>query len=162
MTLTDILCQNRVRLGMSVADKTAALALLAELAAGETSYQAAVVRDALKERERLGSTGIGRGVALPHIRLIGLDRMVGFFVQLTQPVDFHSIDGRPVDLMFLLLSPCQTTRDNAAAQHVQALASITRLLRENGTCDQLRTATETATICRILRLAPALAAAEVA
>jgi PTS system nitrogen regulatory IIA component len=147
---------------MSVADKAAALALLAELAAAKTGYQPTVVRDALKERERLGSTGIGRGVALPHIRLIGLDRMVGFFVQLTQPIDFQAIDGKPVDLMFLLLSPCQTTRDNAAAQHVQALASITRLLRENGTCDQLRTASETGTICRILRLAPTLNVAEVA
>lgn len=155
MTLNDLLSPTRVTMAANVGCKPSTLGLLADLAAEHTPYARGIILDALSERERLGATGIGKGVALPHIRLIGLEKMLGFFIQLKRPVDFGAIDGKPVDLVFMLLSPCQTSRDNAAAQHVQALASITRLLREPGVCDSLRTAACNASVCKVLNVTAA-------
>ena len=89
--------------------------------------------DVLVERERLGTTGVGHGVAIPHGKIPGLDRLYGVFARLSQPVDYDSLDGEPVDLIFMLLAP-----EAAGADHLKALAKVSRLLRDKSTCEKLR------------------------
>jgi len=89
--------------------------------------------EALLERERLGSTGIGKGVAIPHCRLESLRKVSGIFAHVDPAVDFDAVDGQPVDLVFLLLAP-----SSAGADHLRALATISRLLRDDSTCHKLR------------------------
>ena len=116
-------------------------ALLAELAAKAAQLYKLDERrlfDRLLERERLGSTGIGGGIAIPHGRMPGLAKPVGLFARLGHPVDFDSIDERPVDSVFLLLAP-----EGAGADHLKALARVSRLLRDRSLVDKLR-ATENA------------------
>jgi PTS system nitrogen regulatory IIA component len=116
-------------------------ALLAELAGKAASLFKLDERrlfDRLLERERLGSTGIGGGIAIPHGRMSTLDRPVGVFARLGHPVDFDSIDERPVDTVFLLLAP-----EGAGADHLKALARVSRLLRDRNLVEKLR-ATESA------------------
>jgi PTS system nitrogen regulatory IIA component len=116
-------------------------ALLAELACRAAALYKLDERrlfDRLLERERLGSTGIGGGIAIPHGRMGGLDKPVGVFARLGHPVDFDSIDERPVDTVFLLLAP-----EGAGADHLKALARVSRLLRDRGLVEKLR-ATESA------------------
>jgi len=92
-----------------------------------------LVFEMLLQRERLGSTGIGHGIAIPHARLPGLDRVYGVFAHLAKPVDFDSVDDEPVDLVFLLLAP-----ENDGADHLKALAKVSRILRDKAVCDRLR------------------------
>jgi PTS system nitrogen regulatory IIA component len=116
-------------------------ALLAELAARAAALYKLDERrlfDRLLERERLGSTGIGGGIGIPHGRMAGLEKPVGLFARLGHPVDFDSIDERPVDIVFLLLAP-----EGAGADHLKALARVSRLLRDRGLVEKLR-ATENA------------------
>ena len=116
-------------------------ALLAELAAKAASLYKLDERrlfDRLLERERLGSTGIGGGIAIPHGRMANLTKPVGLFARLGHPVDFDSIDERPVDTVFLLLAP-----EGAGADHLKALARVSRLLRDRSLVEKLR-ATENA------------------
>jgi PTS system nitrogen regulatory IIA component len=116
-------------------------ALLADLAAKAAQLYKLDERrlfDRLLERERLGSTGIGGGIAIPHGRMPGLAKPVGLFARLGHPVDFDSIDERPVDSVFLLLAP-----EGAGADHLKALARVSRLLRDRSLVDKLR-ATENA------------------
>ena len=87
----------------------------------------------LMDRERLGTTGVGSGIAIPHGKLAELDRLYGIFARLEKPVDFQSIDDRPVDLIFVLLAP-----EEAGADHLKALARVSRLLRDHDICDKLR------------------------
>ncbi len=89
--------------------------------------------DVLLERERLGSTGVGNGIAIPHGKLPGLSRLQGLFVRLETPVDFDAVDEQPVDLVFLLLAP-----EAAGADHLKALARVSRLLRDRHVCEKLR------------------------
>ena len=123
-------------------------ALLAELAARAASMLKLDERrlfDRLLERERLGSTGIGGGIAIPHGRMLGLDKPVGLFARLGHPVDFDSIDERPVDTVFLLLAP-----EGAGADHLKALARVSRLVRAPQVSERLRTAHDGAAIYAIL------------
>lgn len=116
-------------------------ALLAELAAKAAAFYKLDERrlfDRLLERERLGSTGIGGGIAIPHGRMAGMEKPVGLFARLGHPVDFDSIDERPVDTVFLLLAP-----EGAGADHLKALARVSRLLRDRSLVEKLR-ATENA------------------
>ena len=116
-------------------------ALLGELAAKAAALYKLDERrlfDRLLERERLGSTGIGGGIAIPHGRMAGLEKPVGLFARLGHPVDFDSIDERPVDTVFLLLAP-----EGAGADHLKALARVSRLLRDRSLVEKLR-ATENA------------------
>jgi PTS system nitrogen regulatory IIA component len=105
--------------------------------------------DALMERERLGTTGIGHGIAIPHARLPGLDRLVGLFARLEQPVDFESLDDQPSDLIFLLLAP-----DSADADSLKALARISRLLRDPGLRQRLRQEVDRDAVYRLLTQKP--------
>ncbi|MDE0239172.1 MAG: PTS IIA-like nitrogen regulatory protein PtsN [bacterium] len=92
-----------------------------------------VIFDALLERERLGSTGVGLGIAIPHAKLPGLPGLYGVFARATSPIDFDSVDEQPVDLVFLLLAP-----EDAGADHLKALARVSRLLRNQDVCQKLR------------------------
>ncbi|MDD3371357.1 MAG: PTS IIA-like nitrogen regulatory protein PtsN [Alphaproteobacteria bacterium] len=108
------------------------------------------VFDILWERERLGSTGIGQSIAIPHGRIPGLKKVFGFLARLKEPVNFEAIDDKPVDLVFLLLSP-----EGAGADHLHALASVSRLFRDPGLCKKLRAAKDASAIYRILTEADA-------
>ena len=105
---------------------------LADLFAGSYGLDQAIVLEALEERERLGSTGFGRCVAMPHARIDGINRPLAAVIRLADPVDFAAADGLPVELVFGLLSPAQ-----AGASHLQALAAISRLVRDDSTQDAL-------------------------
>ena len=102
-------------------------------AAEVTGEHERAIFDVLMERERLGTTGVGSGIAIPHGKLQSLERLYGLFARLEQPVDFQAIDERPVDLIFLLLAP-----ESAGADHLKALARISRVLRDGKVCDKLR------------------------
>lgn len=103
--------------------------------AGATGISERDILDAIMERERLGSTGVGEGVAIPHARLTGLEHSLGAFVRLKDPVDFDAIDDRPCDLVFMLLAP-----DSAGADHLRALAAVSRTFRDPNIRAALRAA----------------------
>jgi PTS system nitrogen regulatory IIA component len=130
-----LLDRSAISTRVSAANKKKALAVIAEIAARNFGLEAGEVQDALIEREAAGSTGVGYGVAVPHARLNGLERMRGVFVRLEQPVEFDSVDDQPVDLMFALFAP-----RNAGAEHLRALARVSRLLRQSELREQLRQA----------------------
>ncbi|KAB1075708.1 PTS IIA-like nitrogen regulatory protein PtsN [Methylobacterium planeticum] len=103
------------------------------------------VFETLLQRERLGSTGIGDGVAIPHGKLPGLDRLFGLVARLERPVDFESLDGQPVDIAFLLLAP-----EGAGADHLKALAQVARILREPGILERIRAARDASALYALL------------
>jgi PTS system nitrogen regulatory IIA component len=118
---------------------------LAEKAAALTGLDGRDILEALLQRERVGSTAVGRGIAIPHGRLAGLQRIVSVFARLEQPVDFEAPDEEPVDLIFVLLAP-----EQAGADHLKALARVSRLLREPETIERLRSSHDRATLYSIL------------
>ena len=135
MQIGDILDRAAIAPRVSAPNKRQALSLVADVAARNFGLDAAMLAEALAEREAAGSTGVGHGVAVPHARIAGLDRIRGVFLRLDQPVDFDSIDGLPVDLMFALFAPLK-----AGAEHLRALARVSRLLRQADLREQLRQA----------------------
>ncbi|MEO1641880.1 MAG: PTS sugar transporter subunit IIA [Pseudomonadota bacterium] len=124
--------------------KTAVSALTAALA-DKLGLDAQTVFEAVIERENLGSTGVGEGVAIPHARLKGIDKPVGAFMRLSDGVDFDAIDGRPCDLIFMLLAPL-----GSGADHLRALAQVSRAFRDASLRDTLRKADDSAAIIRVL------------
>lgn len=135
MQIGDILDRGAIALRVSATDKRQILAHLAELAARNFGLEASAVLDALSEREQAGSTGIGHGVAVPHARIEGLDRIRGVFLRVEQPVAFESIDDQPADLIFALLAPPE-----AGTEHLRALARVSRMLRSADLREHLRQA----------------------
>lgn len=133
MTLADILTVDDVVPGLKATGKKMALQKLCEQAAKETGLNARKVFDAVMERERLGSTGVGAGVAIPHARMEGLTQVKGWFARLDTPIEFDAIDDEPVDLIFLLLAP-----EQAGADHLKALARVSRLFRREDIRRRLR------------------------
>ena len=133
MEINDLLVPEGVVADLKATSKKQALQDLAKRAAEVSGLHERAIFDVLMERERLGTTGVGNGIAIPHGKLASLGRLHGLFARLEQPIDFHAIDERPVDLIFVLLAP-----ENAGADHLKALARISRLLRNNGICDKLR------------------------
>ena len=136
MRLCDILTIDRIIVdtdGSQIPNKDAALKKLAELLSPAVSVPQAEVEDLLMERERLQSTGIGDGVAIPHTALDHAEQQASALILCTRGVDFDAIDDQPVDLMFLLLAP-----EAAGADHLKALARVSRLLRDGTMCDKLR------------------------
>ena len=133
MEINDLLVPEGVVADLKATSKKQALQDLAKRAAEVSGLDERSIFDILMERERLGTTGVGNGIAIPHGKLASVDRLHGLFARLEQPIDFHAIDERPVDLIFVLLAP-----ENAGADHLKALARISRLLRNNGICDKLR------------------------
>ncbi|MBW8813405.1 MAG: PTS IIA-like nitrogen regulatory protein PtsN [Caulobacterales bacterium] len=135
MNIGELLDRSAISLRVSATNKRKVLAVIAEIAARNFGVEASDVLDALTEREAAGSTGVGHGVAVPHARLEGLQRMRGIFVRLEQPVEFEAVDDQPVDLLFALFAPKQ-----AGADHLRALARVSRLLRQSELREQLRKA----------------------
>jgi nitrogen PTS system EIIA component len=131
--LSDFLAADSVDAAMTVSNKKALFQQLGTAAARRTGIPAKEIVAALNERERLGSTGFGGGTAIPHGKIEGLDKMFGYFVRLSAPIEFQAVDNLPVDLVFLLLSPV-----DAGADHLKALASVSRTLRDRATGAKLR------------------------
>jgi nitrogen PTS system EIIA component len=151
MNLQDLLTSDAVVPALLVADKKQALQAVSEIAARLAGLNARDVFAALWQREQLGSTGVGRGIAIPHGRMANVTRMICVFARLEKPVAFDSIDGEPVDLMFLLLAP-----ELAGADHLKALARIARLMREPRAAEKLRASRDRAALYAVLTQ-PALA-----
>lgn len=101
--------------------------------------------EGLREREQLGSTGVGSGIAIPHAKLAGVDRILGFFARLEKPIEFDAIDEEPVDLLFVLIAP-----ENAGADHLRALAHVARMLRDADMAEKLRATTDPVAIYTLL------------
>src|SRR3954471_13925821 len=131
--LSDLISPDAALTGVAVPNKKALLQQLAAAAAGLTGLEARVIVERLLERERLGSTGFGGGVAIPHGKMDGLTQVIGLVAKLANPVDFQAIDGMPVDLVFLLLSP-----PDAGVEHLKALARVSRKLRDRNFVAKLR------------------------
>ena len=127
---------------------------LGELAASVYGLKSTDVSSALQERESLGPTGVGQGIALPHARLEGLEKVVGLFIRLEKPLEFDSVDRKPVDLVFALLAP-----QDAGVEHLKALALVSRTMRDQGLCAKLRANSDTATLHTILTETPSVQAA---
>lgn len=138
MTLADIIDARAIIPAAKAQNKKQLLQELSHAMAGLVAADQRVIFETLLRREKLGSTGLGQGIAIPHGRLPNINRVYGLFARLASPVDFESVDGQPVDLVFVLLAP-----DHAGADHLTALARISRLLREPSTLAKLR-GTETA------------------
>lgn len=133
LEIADLVTPRSVIAQLRAPTKRQVLQELARRAGTVTGTADRRIYDALAERERLGTTGIGNGVAIPHCRLGDLTRLCGFFARLERPIPYDAIDGEPVDLLFLLLAPA-----DAGAEHLKALALVSRLLRDRAMCEKLR------------------------
>lgn len=133
MHIADVLTLEGIVPDLKATSKKQVLQELSRCAAAHLSVDERSVFDVLLERERLGTTGFGNGVALPHGKLNGLDRLHMMFARVVKPVDFDAVDGRPVDLFFLLLAP-----EKAGADHLKALAKASRILRDDQVCTMIR------------------------
>ncbi|MDD4616671.1 MAG: PTS sugar transporter subunit IIA [Alphaproteobacteria bacterium] len=145
LSMRELISSDSVDAALAVSTKKDVLQALAASAANLIGIDKLALFDVLWERERLGTTGIGQSIAIPHARVPGLKKVFGFLARLKEPVNFEAIDDKPVDLVFLLLSP-----EEAGADHLQALASVSRILRDDKLCAKLRTAKDAATIFRLL------------
>ena len=154
MQISEILPVDGVKMLASTSSKKRLFQDLGDLAESCYDLTSPRVVEALLEREGLGPTGVGHGVALPHARLQGLDRVRGLFIRLDKPLEFDSIDRQPVDLVFCLLAP-----DVSGVEHLKALALVSRTLRDTATCQKLRANAEAGTLHAILTEGPAIQAA---
>ncbi|HEY6577740.1 MAG TPA: PTS IIA-like nitrogen regulatory protein PtsN [Rhizomicrobium sp.] len=145
MEIVDLLAPEAVLAALRTSGKKQLLQELAHTAARLTQIPERRIFETLIERERLGSTGMGQGIAIPHGRISGLDKIVGLFARLETPVGYEAVDDQPVDLIFLLLAP-----EGAGADHLKALARVSRLLRHQPTCEKLRAATKPEVIYALL------------
>ena len=152
MPLTDILPPAAIVPALRVNSKKQTLGELAARAATLTGQSERAILDVLMQREKLGSTAVGNGIAIPHGKLPKIDRLFGIFARLARPVDFEALDGQPVDLVFLLLAP-----ETAGADHLKALARVARLLREGEIARKLRQSQDADALYALLTLAPAKA-----
>lgn len=154
MDLTMILKPGAVRVLSATTSKKRLLHELGDIAHAVYGVDAQATIDALQEREALGPTGVGNGVALPHARLADIDRVVGVLVLLENPINFDAIDRQPVDLAFALFAP-----EAAGVEHLKALALVSRTLRDEQLCAKLRANPDPATIFTIVSEAQSLLAA---
>jgi nitrogen PTS system EIIA component len=154
MDLGDLLTPKDIEPSMRASSKRQLLQDLADRAADSAGVSARQIFDTLLQRERLGSTGVGNGIAIPHGKLPGLKRITGLFARLEKPIDFDALDDEPVDLVFLLLAP-----EGSGADHLKALARIARVLRQPATVEKLRDTPDAAAIYALLTESPASNAA---
>lgn len=122
---TDIFAEAQITLDLPATSKKEALKSLAQLLALDVNVHESAIYAAINERESLGTTGIGQGLAIPHARIEGVDRVVGILARLAQPVEYDAVDGKAVDVIFMLIAPL-----DAGSDHLRALASASRLLRD--------------------------------
>jgi nitrogen PTS system EIIA component len=145
MHLSDFISPDSVLPSLRAKTKKQLLQELASRAARRTGLPERVIFDVLLQRERLGSTGLGQGIAIPHGKILGLKGIVGIFARLAEPIDFEAVEGEPVDIVFLLLAP-----EGAGADHLKALARISRLLREGSAVEKLRASRDAAALYAVL------------
>ena len=154
MPLTELVAPNAVIPALKANTKKKVIQELAARAAKLSGQGDRAILEVLLQREKLGSTGVGNGVAIPHGKLPKLERLFGMFARLEKPVDFESMDGQPVDLIFLLLAP-----ENAGADHLKALAKVARLLRDPDVARKLRDSRDADAIYNALMIKPTSSAA---
>jgi PTS system nitrogen regulatory IIA component len=145
MAIGDLIGPAQVVVGLRVADKAQLLGELARRAAAALSLEQPALLRALQAREQLGSTGLGRGFALPHARLPGLPRIFALLARLWRPIDYEAVDDKPVDLVVLLLTP-----ESAASQHLATLAALSRPFRDEAFVQQVRKAPDAAALHKVL------------
>jgi len=145
MLLSDFISPDSVVSSLKAKTKKQLLQDLSARAARLTGLPEREIFDVLLQRERLGSTGLGHGIAIPHGKMQGLKRIFGLFARLAEPIDFEAVDGEPVDIVFLLLAP-----EGAGADHLKALARISRLLREGSAVEKLRACKDAAGLYAVL------------
>ena len=145
MDLGDLITPDGIIPSLKAKSKKQALQELSTRASELTGIESTAIFETLLQRERLGSTGVGHGIAIPHGKLADLDRIFSLFARLDQPIDFDAIDDAPVDLVFLLLAP-----EGAGADHLKALARISRLMREPVAIEKLRASRDRAALYAVL------------
>jgi len=150
MLLSDLVAPNAVIPALKVNSKKPAIQELAARAAVLTGEGERAIFEILMQREKLGSTGVGNGIAIPHGKLPKLRKLFGLFARLDRPIDFDALDGQPVDLIFLLLAP-----ETAGADHLKALARVARLLRDQDVARKLRDSRDAEALYAVLTLEPA-------
>lgn len=153
MDLSDLIEVQAIMPALKANSKKQLLQLLAERASAITGLSEREVFDTILQRERLGSTGVGNGIAIPHGKLAGVKRITGVFARLESPVEFEALDDQPVDLVFLLLAP-----EGAGADHLKALSRIARVLRDTDTVAKIRGTRDASAIHALLSDAQAHAA----
>ena len=152
MHLSDLIAEDAILPGLRSHSKKQVLQDLSERAALLTGLEAREIFETVLARERLGSTGIGNGIAIPHGKLAALPRIRGVFGRLIKPVDFEALDDQPVDLVFLLIAP-----EGAGADHLKALSKIARVLRHPQTVRELRASRDAAALHYLMTQDPAAA-----
>jgi PTS system nitrogen regulatory IIA component len=145
MEITDLLAPDAVIPALRAQNKKKLLQDLSERAAALTGLPEGRIFETLVERERLGTTGMGQGIAIPHGRLAGLSKIIGLFARLEPAIAYEAVDEQPVDLVFMLLAP-----EGAGADHLKALARVSRLLRNQTVCEKLRAADDAKVIYALL------------
>jgi len=153
MTINDLVAPEAIIPALKVNSKKQALQELAARAAVLTGQNERSIFEVLLQREKLGTTAVGYGVAIPHGKLPKLEKMFGLFARLERPIDFEAMDGQQVDLMLLLLAP-----EGAGADHLKALARVARLLRDQDIANKLRASRDAESLYAVLSLPPATAA----
>jgi len=154
MTLTDIVAPNAILPALKVNNKKQVIQEIAARAAELTGQNERAILEILLQREKLGSTAVGNGVAIPHGKMPKLGRLFGLFARLARPVDFEALDSQPVDLVFLLLAP-----EAAGADHLKALARVARLLRDPEIARRLRESHDADALYAVLSMPPTSSAA---
>ena len=149
MDITKILAPSAVKFVGSVSSKKRLLQDLGDIAASCYGFDPVEATEALLERETLGPTGVGHGIALPHAKLDGIDSVHGAFFRIERPMDFDAVDRQPVDLVFALFAP-----KNSGVEHLKALAVVSRTLRDAAICEKLRANTDQATLHAVLTESP--------
>jgi PTS system nitrogen regulatory IIA component len=153
MSTTDLVAPNAIIPALKVNGKKQALQEIAARAGELTGQSEKTILEILLQREKLGSTGVGNGVAIPHGKLAKLNKVFGLFARLERAVDFDALDGQPVDLVFLLLAP-----EGAGADHLKALARVARLLRDPEVARKLRDSRDAEALYAVLAMPSASAA----
>ena len=145
MNIADLLAPDAILPALKVQSKKQLLQELASRSHALTHLSERRIFETLVERERLGTTGVGAGIAIPHGRMSEAKAITGIFARLENPIDYEAVDSQPVDLVFMLLAP-----EDAGADHLKALARVSRLLRNQATCEKLRAANSAEAIYAIL------------
>src|SRR6476659_7336955 len=148
MRLNECLDFESIEVGRGTGKQRQLLNLLGQTAGARLGLDPAQIVDSIGERERLGSTGFGNGVAIPHGKTDGIKSIYAMLVRLAEPIDYKAIDGQPVDLVFLMLSP-----PDAGAMHLKALAAVSRTIRNGGTLEKLRGARSRDALAAVLMAA---------
>lgn len=154
MQLSDILDLGATKVAPNLTSKKRMFQKLGEIAGVAYDINANTVADALQEREALGPTGVGNGVALPHARISGIETVSGAFLRLDKPLDFGAVDRQPVDLIFALFAPI-----DSGVEHLKALALVSRTLRDPAICAKLRANNDPAALHAVLTEAQGVKAA---